>query len=110
MTVPWELGMALWQQHPPVADWLEALSHDSPFEGGSKTSRGGRAVPSLSAVPSLFSLLKDSDRGIRMQAVTALGNLGELVRRIPSMLRVALRTMASTTASSRPGAGSAINC
>jgi HEAT repeat protein len=86
--------MALLQQHPPVAGWLEALSHDSPFECGLKTSLGGRTVPPLSAVPSLFSLLKDSDRGIRVQAATALGNLGELVRRILPMLRAALREIA----------------
>jgi HEAT repeat protein len=94
MTVPWELDMTLLQPHPPVADWLEALSHDSPFERGRKTSVGGRTVPPLSAVPSLFSFLKDSEPGIRLQAIMALGNLGEVVRRVLPMLRAALRETA----------------
>src|SRR5262249_37594706 len=52
------------------------------------------AVPPLSAVPSLFSFLKDSEPGIRLQAVAAVGNLGEVVHRILPMLRVALRERA----------------
>src|SRR5262245_60002974 len=94
MAVPWELRMPLSQPLPPVADWLEALSHDSAFERGPKTSVGGRAVPPLSAAPSLFSFLKDSEPGVRLQAVAALGNLGEVAHRVLPMLRAALRETA----------------
>src|SRR2546430_2340558 len=31
MTTPSELQAALLRQHPPLADWLEALSRDGPF-------------------------------------------------------------------------------
>ncbi len=94
MTVPSKHGRVFLQQHPPIAGWLEALSHDSPFERDLQSSVGGRAAPPLAAVPSLLSLLQDSEPGIRRQAATALGNLGEQVHRLLPMVRAALREAA----------------
>jgi HEAT repeat protein len=76
-------------QGPPLADWLVALSHDSPFDRPQADARGVTSPP-LMAVPSLLSLLKDSDGAIRRQAVTALGALGGEVRRVLPALRAAL--------------------
>ena len=81
-------------QDPPIADWLVALSHDSPFERPqANAARGGASLP-LASVPSLLSLLKDSDPHIRLRAVTALSDLGGEVRRVLPALRSALREAA----------------
>jgi HEAT repeat protein len=77
-------------QDPPLTDWFVALSHDSPFEHlQTSTARGG-ASPSLAAVPNLLSLLKDSDREVRLRVVAALGNLGGEVRRVLPAIRAGL--------------------
>jgi HEAT repeat protein len=89
-----ELPQALLGQQPAVADWLEGLSHDGPFERAEPDSAGHPAAPRLEAVESLISLLKDSDRDVRMQAVTALGNLGERAHRVLPVLRAALKETA----------------
>jgi HEAT repeat protein len=94
MTASSELGMALLQPHPPLADWLEALSHDSPFERPQAHAARLGASPPLAAVPSLLSLLKDADRNVRRRAITALSDLGEEVRRVLPALRAALREAA----------------
>jgi len=94
MAVPAELHQALLRQQPPLADWLEGLSHDGPFERIQHTAVGHPAAPRLEAVASLISLLKDSDRDIRIQAATALGNLGEYAPRVLPMLRAALKETA----------------
>lgn len=79
---------------PPLAEWLVALSHDSPFERpDAPTARGG-VCPPLSAVPGLLSLLSDSDRGVRLRVVAALGDLVEDVRRVIPEVRAALTTAA----------------
>src|SRR5260370_291899 len=94
MTVSSELRMALLGQHPPIADWLQALSHDSPFEHDQDTSIWDRDAPRLAAVPSLISLLKDPSRDVRIQAVTALGNLGRQAQRALSALCAPLKETA----------------
>ncbi|HEY7312022.1 MAG TPA: HEAT repeat domain-containing protein [Gemmataceae bacterium] len=94
MTAPSELGMAIVQQHPPIADWLEALSHDSPFERPQAHAARVGTSPPLAAVPSLLSLLEDDNRDIRLQAITALGDLAGEVRRVLPVLRAALREAA----------------
>jgi HEAT repeat protein len=94
MTAHSELGMTHLQQHPPIADWLEALSHDSPFERPYSQAAGVGASPQLAAVPSLLSLLKDADRSIRRRAITALGNLAEEIRQVLPVLRDGLREAA----------------
>jgi HEAT repeat protein len=48
----------------------------------------------LAAVPSLFSLLKGADQTIRRSAIAALGDLGEVIRRVLPSLRAALREAA----------------
>jgi HEAT repeat protein len=78
-------------QEPLLTDWLVALSHDSPFERAPAGEARDAAAPPLTAVPSLLSLLQDSDRDVRRQAVTALGDLGGAVRRVLPALRAALR-------------------
>jgi HEAT repeat protein len=89
-----ELHNALIRQQPPLAEWLQGLSHDGPYERIQETSVGQEAAPRLEAVPSLLSLLKDSDRGIRMQAAQALGSLGERAHRVLPVLRAALKEIA----------------
>jgi HEAT repeats len=76
---------------PPLADWLVGLSHDSPFERLPASAARGGASPPLTALPSLLALLEDSDRDIRLRAVTALGDLGAEIRRALPALRAALR-------------------
>jgi HEAT repeat protein len=77
-----------------VADWLIALSHDSPFEGpAAPTARAGTSPP-LSAVPSILSLAQDADRNVRLRAVAALGDLAGEVRRVLPALRAALEEAA----------------
>jgi HEAT repeat protein len=94
MRAPTESHRALLREQPPLADWLEGLSHDGPFEHVQQTSAGHQATPRLEAVPSLISLLKDSDPGIRMQAAQALGNIGERAHRVLPVLRAALKEIA----------------
>ena len=81
-------------QDPPVADWLVALSHDSPFERPQAGAARCGASPPLAEVPSLLSLMKDSDRDVRARAVTALGNLAGEVRRVLPALHAALKEAA----------------
>ena len=76
MTTASELQGSLLPQHPPLADWLEALSHDSPFERGQNPSIWDQAAPRLALVPILISLLKDPDREVRVRVLTALGSFG----------------------------------
>jgi HEAT repeat protein len=85
-------------QPPPLVDWLEALSHDSPFERGTDPAVLDQAVPRLALVPILISLLKDPDRAVRARVLTALGNLGGQVHRIMPVLRAALKEAALTDA------------
>jgi len=81
-------------QDPPLADWLVALSHDSPFEPRQASAAGGGASPPLAAVPSLLSLMKDSNRDVRLRTVAGLGDLGREIRRVLPVLRAALREAA----------------
>jgi HEAT repeat protein len=75
---------------PSLAEWFVALSHDSPLEQpGADAARGAPPAP-LAAVPSLLSLLKDSDGRVRLRAATALGELGGEVRRVLPVLYAAL--------------------
>jgi HEAT repeat protein len=78
----------------PLVDWLVALSHDSPLEQPPDDAARGRAAVPLTAVPALLSLLKDSDRRVRLQATTALGDLGEEVRRVLPALHAVLEEAA----------------
>jgi HEAT repeat protein len=86
-----EFHKALLLQQPPLVDWLEGLSHDGPFEPDQHTSFEQQTAPRLEAVPSLISLLQDSDPRIRIQVVKALEGLGERARRVLPMLRAALK-------------------
>lgn len=73
-------------EDPSLADWLVALSHDSPFERPQARAAVSGTVPPLTAVQSILSLLKDSDRGVRLAAVKALGDLvGEMRRLLPAI-------------------------
>jgi HEAT repeat protein len=75
---------------PALADWLVALSHDSPFERPRAGAPGtGRSLP-LTAVPSLLSLLPDADPRIRLRVVAALGALAEEIDRVLPAIRAAL--------------------
>jgi hypothetical protein len=56
-TMKTKLQAALLHQQPPLADWLEALSHDGPFERGRDPSIWDQAAPRLALVPILISLL-----------------------------------------------------
>jgi HEAT repeat protein len=94
MTVPSELDKAALGQQPPLADWLEALSHDSPFERDQDPSIWDRAVPRLTLVPVLISLLKDRDPEVRVRVLTALGSLGAQAHRVLPVLRAALKETA----------------
>jgi HEAT repeat protein len=93
MTVS-EPRMALPDQQPPIADWLEALSHDSPFEPGQEASVWDQAAPRPDLVPILISLLKDPDRDVRARVLTALANFGGQAQRLLPLLRVALKEAA----------------
>jgi HEAT repeat protein len=82
------------QQHPPLVDWLEALSHDGPYERGQDHSVWDQAAPRLALAPILISLLKDPDRNVRVRVLTALGNLGGQMHRVMPVLRAALKETA----------------
>jgi HEAT repeat protein len=94
MTTPSELQAALLGQQPPLADWLEALSHDSPFEQGQDPSIWDQVAPRPALVPILLSLLKDPDRDVRVRVLTALGNFGGQAHRVLPALRLALKETA----------------
>ena len=81
---------------PRLADWLEALSHGSPFESRQAPAVWGRAVPRLTLAPILISLLKDPERDVRLRVVTALGNLGGQAHWVLAALRAALKETALT--------------
>jgi hypothetical protein len=81
-------------QHPPLADWLEALSHNSPFENGQDMSIWDQAAPRLALVPVLVSLLKDPDRDVRIRVARALGNLGGQAHRVLPVIHAALKEAA----------------
>src|SRR5262245_26201766 len=79
---------------PPLADWLVALSHGSPFESRQAAAVWGRDAPRLALVPILISLLKDPDRDVRLRVVTALGHLAGQVRQFLPALHAALKDAA----------------
>src|SRR5262249_55679894 len=94
MSMPCEPRTALPRQQPAIADWLEALSHDSPFEQGQETAVWDQAAPRPDLVPILISLLKDPDRNVRVRVLTALANFGGQAHRLLPLLRLALKEAA----------------
>jgi HEAT repeat protein len=82
------------EQDPPLADWLVALSHDSPFERSQAGPTRSGTFPPLTAVESILSLLKDSNRDVRLPAVKALGDLVGEVRRVLPAICAELRQAA----------------
>jgi HEAT repeat protein len=94
MTTTLEHQATLLRQHPPFADWLEALSHDSPFEQAPDPSIWDQAAPRPALVPILISLLKDPNRDVRVRVLTALGNFGGQAHRVLPALRLALKKTA----------------
>jgi HEAT repeat protein len=81
-------------EHPALADWLEALSHDSPFEQGPDSSIWDQAAPRPALVPILISLLKDPNRDVRVRVLSALGSFGGQAHRVLPALRLALKQTA----------------
>ncbi len=80
-------------QVPPIADWLEALGHDGPFERQPAAVAWNRVAPPLvGAVRRLIPLLKDADVNVRRHGVEALGNLGGQAHWILGVLRAALKS------------------
>ena len=77
-----------------IADWLAALSHDSPFEGGEDNSVWDQEAPRLALVPILISLLQDADRDVRRRTIAALAKFGEQAQRTLPVLRAALKDAA----------------
>jgi HEAT repeat protein len=75
---------------PPLADWLVALSHDSPFGQPPVPAAAAGSPPTLAELPSLLSLLRDADRGVRFRVVSALGDLAGEIRRVLPAIRAAL--------------------
>jgi hypothetical protein len=55
------------RQQLPFADWLEALSHGSPFEHGQDPSIVDPVPSRLTLVPVLISLLRDPDQNVRIR-------------------------------------------
>jgi HEAT repeat protein len=96
MTTTSKPQAALPLQTPPLVEWLEALSHDGPFERGPGPSVMDQAAPRLALVPVLISLLKDPDQAVRVRVLTALGNLGGQVHLVMPVLRAALKEAALT--------------
>jgi HEAT repeat protein len=78
----------------PIADWLAALSHDSPFENGQDNSVWDQEAPRLALVPILISLLQDTDRDVRRRTIAALAKFGEQAQRTLPVLRAALKDAA----------------
>jgi HEAT repeat protein len=89
-----DLPTGVLRQRPLLADWLEALSHDSPFESGQDPSLWDPVAPRLTLVPALVSLLKDPDRNVRARVVAALGTLGGQAHQVLPVLRAALKEAA----------------
>lgn len=75
----------------PLADWLVALSHDSPFERPHSSAAWAGPSPPPAEVPSLLSLLKDVDPDVRLRAVTALGQFAGQVQSVLPALWNALQ-------------------
>ena len=94
MAAPPKHDQPVLRQQPPLADWLEALSHDSPFERGEDPSIWDQTAPRLALVPVLISLLKDPDRDVRVRVLKALGILGGQAHRVLPVLRAALKEAA----------------
>jgi HEAT repeat protein len=81
-------------QEPPVTNWLVALSHDSPLEQPALAPGRTKPPPPLAAVPSLLSLLKDTEPNVRLRAAMAVGDLARELRRALPALRTALEDAA----------------
>jgi HEAT repeat protein len=76
-------------------DWLEALSHDSPFERQAFAALGSQAsLPLATSVQRLVPLLKNPDSRVRMRALTILEDIGGQAYAILPMLRAALKEAA----------------
>src|SRR5262245_31352029 len=78
----------------PLADWLEALSRDSPFGHPQAAAVWGGAPPLTAAVRRLFPLLRDPDRDVRLRAVAALADVGGQAHEILPALRAVLKEAA----------------
>ncbi len=92
MAKPLENSLDASAEFPPIADWLEALGHDGPFERQPATvAWNGVAPPLAGAVRRLIPLLKDPDANVRRHAVETLGNLGSQAYWILSVLRAGLK-------------------
>ena len=95
MAEPSELHLGLLAPDPPLADWLEALGHESPFESPPAAAVWGQAAPPLTAaVRRLVAVLKDSDPDVRSRAVASLGTLGAQAHWVLPALRAALKETA----------------
>jgi HEAT repeat protein len=94
MAVSFDLAKGVLHPQPPLADWLEALSHDGPFDGGQDPSLWDQVAPRLALVPVLVSLVKDSDRDVRARVIAALGTLGGQIHQVLPVLRAALKEAA----------------
>lgn len=84
----------LTERRLPLADWLEGLSHDGPFERPEDLSVGDAAVPRFESLPSLVTLSRNPSKDIRIRAITALGRMGERARRALPAIRAALKEAA----------------
>jgi HEAT repeat protein len=79
----------------PIADSLEALGHDSPFERSEGGVPQDPVARDLAAnVKDLLLLLKDPDPQIRLRAVTSLGAIGAEAHATLPALRSALKSAA----------------
>ncbi len=94
MALPSELPAQLLNQSPPLADLLQALSHDGPFERVQSAMLQGRMVRPSETVRSLLDLLNDPDRDVRVVAITALGEYGGEAHRTLPLLRTVLKDIA----------------
>lgn len=81
-------------QGPPITDWLQALSHDSAFEGQQAAALWGRSAPPPAAVRTLIGLLHDPDPEVRIRAIASLGEIGGQAHRALSALGAALKEAA----------------
>ena len=94
MTNTSELPVERYGQVSPLADWLVALSHDSPFERDQDLSIWDRTAPRLALVPFLISLLKNPDSKVRVRVLAALGDFGGQAHQVLPVLRAALKDAA----------------
>ncbi len=92
--VPRQVESGPLDRDPPLANWLVALSHDSPLEQPQAGAARGGISPPLAAVPSLLSLLKDADANVRLRTILAVGDLAGELRRVLPALRTALEQAA----------------